>query len=113
MTVPKMKKDGKVAVLVAPGYGAGWTTWNHGPDNLTETALFHRELVQLVLDGRQAEVTEELVLRLAGLADGYFYDNARHDLVVEWVDEGDRFRLTEYDGHEDLELLNLVKHYVA
>ena len=26
--IEKVVRDGKVAVLVSPGYGAGWSTWN-------------------------------------------------------------------------------------
>lgn len=41
----KLIRDGKVAVLVSPGFGAGWSTWN-GDD---EDAIFNKRLALAVL----------------------------------------------------------------
>ena len=30
--VEKLERDGKVAILYSPGYGAGWSTWNDDND---------------------------------------------------------------------------------
>ena len=43
----KVIKEGKVAVLVSPNYGAGWYSWNSGYKEL----LFHPKLVEMVEQG--------------------------------------------------------------
>ena len=45
----KYIKDGKVGVLVSPGYGAGWSTW--GDDGLRDQLALDSRLVQAKLDG--------------------------------------------------------------
>lgn len=43
------REDGKVAVLISPDYGAGWSTWVGEQDK--EALLFHAQIVKEVLDG--------------------------------------------------------------
>lgn len=43
------REDGKVAVLISPDYGAGWSTWVSEEDE--EALLFHAQIVKEVLDG--------------------------------------------------------------
>lgn len=43
------REDGKVAVLISPDYGAGWSTWVSEQDK--EALLFHAQIVKEVLDG--------------------------------------------------------------
>lgn len=43
------REDGKVAVLISPEYGAGWSTWVSEEDG--EVLLFHTQIVKEVLDG--------------------------------------------------------------
>lgn len=98
-------KDGKVAVLVSPGFGAGWSTWNTSGD---ESLLFDPEIVQAVLDGDRSKAVEIATRKYPG---GYYGGGG--DLVVEWVDIGQRFEISEYDGSESLRLLSPSDGYVA
>ncbi|MCJ1344295.1 hypothetical protein MMC31_002498 [Peltigera leucophlebia] len=43
------REDGKVAVLISPGYGAGWSTWASDED--VEFFLFDATMVKAVLAG--------------------------------------------------------------
>lgn len=43
------REDGKVAVLISPDHGAGWSTWVSEEDE--EALLFHAQIVKAVLDG--------------------------------------------------------------
>ena len=88
----KVVRDGRVAVLVSPGYGAGWSTWNDG-DNI----LFDPGLVNLVL-AEDYEAAKKYAEKRWPRA----YLGGLEDLVVEWVDEGAQFRINEYDGYESL-----------
>lgn len=44
------REDGKVAVLISPEYGAGWSTWVSEEDE--EALLFDTQMVQAVLAGQ-------------------------------------------------------------
>ena len=41
------------------------------------------------------------------------YHGGLDDLKICWVDEGERFRISEYDGSESVELLDKIAHYIA
>lgn len=91
----KIVRNGKVAVAVSYGLGAGWSTWN---DVDPMDARFN----QLFLDGKVAEakaLCDELDLGYAGGAD---------DVEIVWVSVGTQFRIAEYDGSESLETRDSV-----
>lgn len=92
----KVIRDGKVAVLYSPGYGAGWYTWS-GHQEL----LFHPKLVEMVEANRQNEITEEWILENIGLAD--VYTGGASDLQICWLPVGTAFRVDEYDGSESIQ----------
>ena len=87
-------RDGRVAVLVSPGFGAGWFSW-HG----IEALLFDPAVVELVESGAESSVIEQYCEELYG--DEPYFGGAG-DLIVEWVPVGARFRVHEYDGSESL-----------
>ena len=91
----KVIRDGKVAVVLSAGYGAGWGSWNYG---VHEVIMFHPKIVQMVEEGREMELTEEWLEKELGLKD--VYTGGREGLYIEWVPEGTKFRIDEYDGAE-------------
>lgn len=93
----KVVRDGKVAVLVSPGFGAGWYTWNRQHPSI----LFEPNVVSMVLGKVHYTEIDSYMERNYG--DG-FYAGGSSDLVVHWVPEGMRFRIHEYDGSESLVL---------
>jgi hypothetical protein len=91
----KLIKDGKVAVLISPGYGGGWSTWAYGD---SDELLFDPVIAKMVLD--HADVDDiEAVARVR-------YPNEHlsgiEDLEVQWVDQGKEFIVEEYDGAESI-----------
>lgn len=93
----KVVRNGLVAVLYSPGYGAGWYSWNMDRPEL----LFHPTLVEMVEQGRQQELTEGFVKELLNLPEkDYVCVLGASDLKIEWVPQGDRFEINEYDGSE-------------
>ena len=85
----KLIKDGKVAVAVSYGYGAGWSTWN-------DIDPMDGRFNQLFLDGKIKEIEricEEEELGYAGGA---------ADVSIEWIPVGIKFVIEEYDGAESL-----------
>ncbi len=96
----KVIKNGKIAVLVSGGFGAGWYSWNSNHKEL----LFHPKLVALVEAGRQSEITEDWLEKELGLSD--IYCGGAKDLDIQWLDEGTAFQIEEYDGSESLRTLD-------
>ena len=91
----KYLRDGKVAVLVSPGFGAGWATWADD----SERAAFDDDLVRAVLGEG-----DETPLQVAERKFPDEYHGGIRDLTVQWVPEGTGFDIREYDGSESLEL---------
>jgi hypothetical protein len=88
--------EGRVAVLISHGFGAGWSTWAD-PDE-AEAILFDSRIVDAVLTGKSNKEVSELVESL-----GYeSYLGGVDGLAVHWVEPGTRFTVEEYDGSESL-----------
>jgi len=94
----KVEKNGKVAVLVSPGFGAGWWTWNK-----SELSPFEPKVVNMVLKGKRNEITDEWIKENLGVD---IYMGGAEDLEVVWVDKGLKFSINEYDGSESLYIEN-------
>ena len=62
MEIRKVVRDGKVAVLVSPGLGEGWSTW--ADKGFKEFALFDHCLVELKENGGDTDAAEALIERI-------------------------------------------------
>lgn len=90
-----LNSKGEVAVVISPSFGSGWYSWNDVPD-----CLFSPVVVDWVLKGSKKTESPDF----QSLFGEDFHDSAKHDLVVVWVKEGEKFTLHEYDGSESLRL---------
>ena len=95
----KVIKDGKVAVLVSHGFGAGWYSW-HSKEEL----LFHPDLVKMVEEGRENEIDEDWVKDNIGIED--VYCGGADGLQIHWLPIGTAFQIEEYDGAESLRTMD-------
>jgi len=97
----KVTRDGKVAVLYSPGFGAGWYSWHHIPE-----LVFHPRLVELVEQKINSEINDELVAKLLNIdEDAYDFPYiSSGNLTIAWIDKGTVFRIDEYDGSESIVL---------
>ena len=100
-TMNKVIRDGKVAVLYSPGFGAGWYTWNEDH----EECIFDPDIVALVEKNDDGKYTIEIE-KLAEEKYEHFYTGGAEDLRIEWLDEGQAFRIDEYDGSETIQTLD-------
>lgn len=103
--IEKFERDGKVAVLVSPGYGAGWSTWNR---QYGAAAVFSVRIVRAIL-GDSDETPWDAAKR--EFPDGYH--RGISDLEIEWVTKGERFEIDEYDGNETLRIFGPDDGFVA
>ena len=109
MSFEKYAIDGKVAVLVSGGFGAGWSTWNS-----YEGMLFDKEVVEILLNETLSE--EEQQYKIYSLCEAKYPDaylGGVTGLGVKWVSEGTRFVINEYDGSESLECLDSMNFHIA
>ena len=95
----KVIRDGKVAVLISPGFGAGWSTW--ASDELRNLALFDRRFVEAA----EAGVTGIGPVAKEVTGDKYFFTSGWEQIEIEWVPEGTPFTVEEYDGSESLRFI--------
>ena len=94
----KVIRDGKVAVLVSHGFGAGWYSWNSEHQEL----LFHPKLVEMVEQKRNEEIDDEWVKENLGID---IYASGSDGLTIYWLPIGTAFEIDEYDGSESLRTL--------
>ena len=105
-------KDGQVAVLISPGFGAGWSTW--ADSEYRNDCLFDPWIVDVILNGEYS-LEEKLERIAAHCAMKYpdMYLRSLEDLTVKWVPEGSAFRVDEYDGSESIELRDDLDWIIA
>lgn len=106
-SVTKKVVDGKVAVLVSPGFGAGWSTW--GGEEYAKYLLFDMSLVELAERKAPEHEVEEHLKKVFGEA-AYIYTGGWCDIKVEWLPEGTAFTVEEYDGSESLRTVADLAH---
>ena len=100
----KLVRDGMVAVLFSPDYGAGWYTWNTSMPEL----LFEPAIVKLVEEEKFDELQTYVELKYPEI-----YKGGMDELTIAWVPEGSLFRVNEYDGAETVEIQDDADWFVA
>ncbi len=90
----KVIQNGLVAVLISPGFGAGWSTWNSEYPEM----LFDPGMVDLVIKGDQEQMRAYAELKWPDA-----YMGGLSKLEVEWVEQGRLIKINEYDGSESIE----------
>ena len=104
--------DGKVALIVAPGFGAGWYSWH-----CYEELLFLPELIDFVdsKNAKKERITdaelEDIIKSFTDIDTDEEYFTA-DGLTVVWLSQGTKFIIEEYDGSErlvTLDKLGIVK----
>lgn len=105
----KVIRDGKVAVLISRGYGAGWYSW-HGIEEL----LYDPYIVRILENPDEDEDNETIFnYCVERYGDGSGYFGGVDGLDIVWISEGTRFIIEEYDGAETLVVESSVKWLTA
>lgn len=87
-------EEGNLVVLVSPGYGAGWSTWDR-----PEIALDKRIVEYFIKNHPTEEEMEKFIQEL-----GYDpYMGGYDQLKAMPIPHGTLFQIREYDGSEYIE----------
>jgi hypothetical protein len=97
-------RDGKVAVLYSPGFGAGWYTWNLEHPEI----VFDPMIVDLIENGDLDKLQNYVTVRYPDI-----YAGGLGDLTIKWIPEGTLFRIHEYDGSESVEIKEDLNWMIA
>lgn len=98
--------DGEnVEVLVSPGWGAGWSTWNE-----FSVAVDKRIVDFFKKNG--TSVSESEVEKFCESIGYNVYAGGWKMVEIETVPVGMKFVITEYDGFEELEIVGEDNYYV-
>lgn len=97
--------DGKVAVLISPSWGAGWSTSNYG----SEEMIFDYNIASMIHNNVDFEEIKKYAKDTYPDANLYGLE----DVVIEWVPEGTKFQVREYDGYEHIEAYEEQKWLTA
>ncbi len=89
-------EEGQVGVAVSYGYGAGWSTWSEVSP----------------LDGRYNKLilAKEWEEALALAEEEGYYTGGLTDCVIEWIDVGTNFEISDYDGSESMMTNSCLTH---
>jgi hypothetical protein len=103
----KVVRNGNVAVLYSPGFGAGWSTWNTQEPQL----VFDPVIVDFVL--RKPENWYEGIMAYCEMVYPDAYTGGLDTLEVDWLPVGAHFLIEEYDGNETICIRDNTKWLVA
>jgi hypothetical protein len=102
----KVVRNGQVAVLYSPGFGAGWYTWNLQ----FLSCLYDPEIVEMV----EKEVPYIDIAQFAESKYGEdFYSGGADDLRIMWMPQGAEFIIDEFDGSESIRFKDKITWEVA
>lgn len=101
----KVVRDGKVAIIISPDFGAGWSTWIDVEGIETDPGL-----VELIERSAEPDEIETYCKNTWGV--NLYYGGAA-DLEIAWLPEGTEYIIHEYDGAESIELKKDIKWRVA
>lgn len=95
MAHEKMVRDGMVAILYSPGFGAGWSSWGQ-PWMATD-----KRLVETFEAGAHVGDVAEQIAAAEHDSD-YICVLAANELALKWLPVGTRYFIDEYDGSESV-----------
>lgn len=98
MIVPRLYKDDRMAVLVSPGFGAGWSTW------ICPEAAYDKRIIEYWIENGN-DIDEDIFTNLLkdwGYNESSIYLGGWYNIILKWVKIGEFFYIEEYDGSEML-----------
>jgi hypothetical protein len=107
MAEERYVKDGKVAVLYSPEYGAGWSTWGNLP-------VFDANIVRILLDESLSRSEQnQKIEKYCESAYPDEYLGGVENLRIKWLPIGTHFIFLEDDGYESIMVRDAMAWIVA
>ena len=88
-------KNGELGVLISPGFGAGWSTWNDAE------IAYDKRIVEYWLN--ESPSSDEMANFVESLGYRKPYMGGYGSLRIKYIPRGDMFCIHEYDGAESIE----------
>lgn len=107
--VPRVVRDGKVAVIYRNWPGMGWYDWHRN-----EELLYSPAIVEMIEQGAVAQEIFEYCIE-----NGRYYDVDSVDVAcfcylgIRWIPESHKFCITEYEMKETIVLQSEEKWFTA
>ena len=96
MTDKYINEDGLVGVIISPGYGAGFHSWNDIPG-----LCFDRDIIQMLIEDKPIqEIADFVEAKYAHT--GYVSTLGLGGSEIIWLKPGTQFFIDEYDGFESI-----------
>lgn len=94
---------GDVAVIISPGYGAGFHTWNDIPELCFCPVIINHMLLGTLNSVINEEEFIQSINSYYGLEkDNYICTMGLFDAEIVWIPKGTAFLINEYDGSESI-----------
>lgn len=114
-------ENGEIAVLISPGYGAGWSTWNYSElcydKRVVEFWMEHADdeeyLCKLAKVNYDDAFRKEIDKMFESWGYREVYYGGFNQIQIVWMRKGSVFRVAEYDGAEHIEMFNEAGWLVA
>lgn len=103
----KIEKDGKVAVLYSPFFGAGWSTQAFD-FNFQESLCMDARIVGPFLAGDKAYAIAAAKALFPALC-----ISSADSLKVMWIEKGKVFEIKVYDGRESIHVIGDRQYMTA
>lgn len=101
MTERYINSEGLVGVMVSPGYGAGFHTWNNIPE-----LCFDKDIITMILEDKPIleieKFTEDKYSKYGG---DYVSTTGLSSVEIVWLEQGTQFIFEVYDGSESIILI--------
>ena len=96
-----INSEGLVGVMVSPGFGAGFHTWNYIPE-----LCFDKDIITMILEDKPIIEIEEFTVDKYSKYDGdYVSTIGLGSVEIVWLEQGTQFIFEEYDGAESIILI--------
>lgn len=94
-----INEEGLVGVIISPGFGAGFHSWNDIPG-----LCFDKDIIQMTLEGKSPQELADFVEAKYKYT-GYVSVLGLSQLRITWLKPGTQFFIEEYDGSESITLI--------
>ena len=118
--VEKLIENNQVAILISPGFGSGWSTWEDKKlaydkrvVKFVQDHIHDRKFMEAASDSNsEAHKFVKEFLESCGYPNVYLGGNFQQ-LKIQWLPVGTKYIIREYDGAEYIETIDSINWRIA